>query len=365
MYEQFFNQKYKTMKRLIILLMLLPTLLWSQNINKMEYFIDTDPGFGLGINVPLTVAVDIANINIPVNVSAVTEGFHKMYVRSRDVNGLWSETAIHPFYKASTAVVQTLPALVEIEYFVNTDPGVGNGTKQAIPPASMYTNSSLPVCLKNAVTGANKLYVRTKTANGKWSETTAIPFTFSGTAPTDCNAVLPLELITFLGEVIARNEANGGSALLNWQTIAEINVNNFELEKSTEGKVFTTIARRNALNGAPNSTPSVYSAIDDKFTESSYYRLKINDLDGISNYSKIIYLEKNNNKTLKITQNTEGSILIETNDKIELITVTNNIGQLIKSTKEKRFLISEFNSGIYIISVKTDRGYLSKKIFKN
>jgi hypothetical protein len=353
------------MKRLIILLMLLPTLLWSQNINKMEYFIDTDPGFGLGINVPLTAAMDIENINIPVNVSAATEGFHKMYVRSRDVNGLWSETTVHTFFKAATSVIQTLPALVEIEYFVNTDPGVGNGTKQAIPASSMYTNSSLPVCLKNAVTGANKLYVRTKTANGKWSETTAIPFTFSGTAPTDCNAVLPLELITFLGEVIARNEANGGSALLKWQTIAEININNFELEKSADGKIFTTIARRDAMNRVSNSTPSVYSAIDDKFTESSYYRLKINDLDGTSNYSKTIFIEKDSDKTLKIVQNTEGSILIETNDKIELITVTNNIGQLIKSTKEKRFLIEGFNSGIYIISVKTEKGFLSKKIFKN
>ena len=47
----------------------------------------------------------ISNINIPVNVSVVTEGFHKMYVRSRDVNNLWSETTIHTFYKAAMPVV--------------------------------------------------------------------------------------------------------------------------------------------------------------------------------------------------------------------------------------------------------------------
>ena len=345
--------------------MFLPNFLWSQNINKMEYFIDTDPGFGNGINVPLTAAVDIATINIPVNVSTVTEGFHKMYVRSRDVNNLWSETTIHTFYKAASPVVQTLSALVEIEYFVNSE-GVGNAnvTKQTVPAAAFYTNYPFKACLKNAVTGANKLYVRTKSATGKWSETTAIPFTFNGTAPTDCNAILPIELMTFFGKITE------GGALLNWQTIAEINVNNFELQKSLDGKVFITIARRDAIYRvsttpvSTNSTPSVYSVLDDKFTESSYYRLKINDLDGAINYSKIIYLEKNTGKDVIYYVSTDGSILIETNDKIELITITNNIGQFIKSTKEKRFLMDELNAGIYIISVKTDKGFLSKKIFK-
>jgi hypothetical protein len=106
--------------------------MWSQNINKMEYFIDTDPGVGNGINVALTAGIDITNLNIPVNLSTVTEGFHKLYVRSRDANGLWSETAIYSFYKAALPAAQTVPALVEIEYFVNTDPGVGNATKRTV-----------------------------------------------------------------------------------------------------------------------------------------------------------------------------------------------------------------------------------------
>jgi hypothetical protein len=341
------------MKQFIFLLMLLPTSLWSQNIDKMEYFIDTDPGFGNGINVVLTAATDIANLNIPVDLSAVSEGFHKMYVRSRDANQQWSETTFHAFYKAATPVVQTLPNLVEFEYFVNTDPGVGNGIKKTVPPATFYNNYSFAACLTNAVTGANKLYVRTKNASGKWSETTTIGFTFSGTAPTNCNAVLPIELRTFTGKITE------GGALLTWETLTEMGLNHFELEKSLDAKTFSTMATIKA-----NNTPSVYSMMDDKFLNSSYYRLKINDLDGTSNYSKIVFLEKNNDKSIKISQYTEGSILIETTDKIELITVTNSIGQLIKSIKEKRFLINELNAGIYIISVKTDKGFLSKKVFK-
>jgi hypothetical protein len=45
-----------------------------------------------------------------------------------------------------------------------------------------------------------------------------------------------------------------------------------------------------------NNTPSVYSAFDNDFTTSSYYRLIINDLDGSSRLSKIVYLDKNNEK---------------------------------------------------------------------
>ncbi len=173
------------------------------------------------------------------------------------------------------------------------------------------------------------------------------------------SAILPLTLLDFT----AKSENN--TVFLDWTTTAERNISHFDIEKSVDSKFFLKIARRDAINRvSTTSTPSVYQAVDDLFFTSSYYRLKINELDGTATYSKILYLEKNSDKNLKIIRDTEGSVFIETNDKIELITITNSIGQLIKSTKEKQFLINELNAGIYIVSVKTDKGYLSKKIFK-
>lgn len=113
-----------------------------------------------------------------------------------------------------------------------------------------------------------------------------------------------------------------------------------------------------------NNTPSVYQAFDDQFLSSAYYRLKINDLDGKFSFSKTVFLEKNTSKSIKISRNTEGSVLVETDDRIELITVSNTIGQVLKSTKDKQFLINHLNGGIYIIYVRTDKGFLSQKIFK-
>jgi hypothetical protein len=189
--------------------------------------------------------------------------------------------------------------------------------------------------------------------NGTFSITVIGITNFSPFAVMIPTAVLKAELIDFTAKT------NDNKAVLNWQTASENNVQNFDIEKSLDSKTYEKIAEIKA-----NNTPSVYSAFDDEFSASAYYRLKINELNGGFNYSKTIYLEKNNDKTLKISRDTEGSVLIETNDKIELITITNTIGQVIKSTKEKRFLIDELNSGIYIISVKTDKGFLSKKIFK-
>lgn len=190
--------------------------------------------------------------------------------------------------------------------------------------------------------------------NGTFSITVTGITAFSPFAVMIPTAVLKAELINFS----AKN--NDKQAELNWQTATETNLKNFDIEKSLDGQKFEKIAEIQA-----NNTPSVYQAFDNQFFTSSYYRLKINDLNSTSTYSKIIYLEKNSDKTLKITRDTEGSISIETNDKIELVTITNTIGQVIKTTKDKRFLIDDLNAGIYIVSVKTDKGFLSQKVFKN
>jgi hypothetical protein len=166
-------------------------------------------------------------------------------------------------------------------------------------------------------------------------------------------AVLKAELIDFKATL------KDAQALLTWQTASETDVKNFDIEKSTDGQKFEKIATVKA-----NNTPSVYSAFDDQFLNGSYYRLKINDLDGSSKYSKVVFLEKGSSKSIKIRRDTEGSVFVETDDKIETITVTNTIGQVVKTTKDKQFSMRDLMSGLYIISVKTDKGYLSEKVFK-
>ena len=70
----------------------------AQNINKIEYFIDADPGYGSGTDVTISAATPVTTtFNISLPNASVADGFHFLSIRARDVNSLWSMTGIRPF----------------------------------------------------------------------------------------------------------------------------------------------------------------------------------------------------------------------------------------------------------------------------
>ncbi len=99
---------------------------------------------------------------------------------------------------------------------------------------------------------------------------------------------LPLTLLSFDGSV--RNE----SADLIWRTSSEVNVKQFELERSTDGSRFGQIGTVKAEN---TSGKHNYAYTDAGFGKLSvpyvYYRLRMVDLDGSSKYSNIVRLSRN------------------------------------------------------------------------
>ncbi len=171
------------------------------------------------------------------------------------------------------------------------------------------------------------------------------------------NAIIPVELVYFEAK---KSEDN---ALLEWKTATEINVRNFEIQKSLDGQKFETIAEIKPAK-SNTSTPSVYLSSDKQFHQSSYYKLKINDMDNKTAFSKTVFLEKEGDKSIIIQWHTEGVIFIETADKIESIILTNSIGQVVKTTSSARFSINDLAVGVYIVSVKTDKGLFSQKIVR-
>ncbi len=166
------------------------------------------------------------------------------------------------------------------------------------------------------------------------------------------SSILPIELLSFSAHKIESQKAQ-----LIWQTAAEDGVKNFDIEKSTDGKAFLKIAEVKA-----NNTPSVYQAFDEYFFQSSYYRLRTNDLDGKTEVSKVVYLEKSAGKVAKI-HHTEGVVWVETDNVIESVNVVNTIGQVVKTTKDKQFSIADLARGIYVVIVKTNKGFVSEKVF--
>lgn len=167
-------------KRVLTLLtcwFLLNHLVTAQNINRVEYFYDTDPGFGNGTSVSFTAAADIPSLGFTANITALQYGFHTLYVRSRDANGKWSLTNNQPFirYTASNGPVNA-GNIVKMEYFIDTDPGFGAGTNVPVTASTDIPNMNFTVSITGVGYGFHTLYVRTKDANGKWSLTQNYPF---------------------------------------------------------------------------------------------------------------------------------------------------------------------------------------------
>ncbi|MCB0652024.1 MAG: T9SS type A sorting domain-containing protein [Saprospiraceae bacterium] len=143
-----------------------------------------------------------------------------------------------------------------------------------------------------------KLHKRASTAHGNtWSSeldyadaatSTSLIFgqdnsisSFGQLAINKASAVLPVELIGFT--VTKKDEK---SALLNWQTASEINTTHFEVERSRDGQQFQYMTTVMAL-GNPNEG-AIYSMEDpDPFKGTTYYRLKMVDVDGRFAWSPI------------------------------------------------------------------------------
>ncbi|HMK02984.1 MAG TPA: hypothetical protein VK489_02285, partial [Ferruginibacter sp.] len=63
------------------------------NITAMEYFFDSNPGFGNGTALTgFTALPNIVNYNGTVSLAGVAPGFHRFYIRTKNVNGTWSLT---------------------------------------------------------------------------------------------------------------------------------------------------------------------------------------------------------------------------------------------------------------------------------
>lgn len=137
-------------------------------INKAEYFIDMDPGFGNGTNVTVSSGTDI-NFGFTKNLSGVAPGIHKLYVRTRNASGNWSQTAAQVFYYEP---VQSYAAgsITKAEYFIDADPGFGNGTNIAVT-AGTDINFSFNKSMAGLSSGLHQLNVRTRNSAGKWSQT--------------------------------------------------------------------------------------------------------------------------------------------------------------------------------------------------
>ncbi len=186
------------------------TTVFQNVVKEIEYFIDTDPGFGNGTSVALTTGSDItSNFNIPLN--SLSTGFHILYVRVKDNNGIWSSCQTMPFYH----VTLSAPNITKLEYFLDNDPGLGNGTSLVITSSSNITKN-FTINLNSISSGFHLLYIRAKDNSGKWSIVQTQPF---------YNTTITNPNITKLEYFIDTDPGFGNGTNLNINSSADITKN--------------------------------------------------------------------------------------------------------------------------------------------
>ncbi len=365
----------------------------AANVNKLEYYIDTDPGFGNGSNVSITAGADVADVFYTVDVTGLSNGFHNIFIRSKDNAGNWSLTNRWLFFK------DILPAanVNKLEYYIDTDPGFGNGTNVVISAGADIIDLAIPVNTTSLSDGFHTIFIRSRDNNGNWAITNRFgffnekrpqplnlkkaeyffntdpgfgngtPVTFTtptGTDiadlsfPADISALADntlhylfvrtldsidkwslTNIVSFTKSIVVPvtwlsfNAAlTNKVVLLNWKTSSETNSSHFDIERSMNGFSFEKIGEVKAAGNS--NTVSFYNFTDRLPVKGmNYYRLKQVDLDGKYSYSEIRKVEIKSEMPLFVIQNNPSngkSVIVKTSVSPALLGIFDMAGRKLK-----------------------------------
>lgn len=251
------------------------------NVDKIEYYYDNDPGYGNGTDIPVVTSNNISSLVFNADVSSLSGGMHTLYVRARDAQGKWSVVNNIVFAKVQGLLSNphTLTNVTSIEYFVDTDPGFGNGIAVAVTPALDLSNVVFNVDMTVLVNAPHNLYVRTKDASGKWSITNTHSFV-GGTAP------LAVRLLSFDALVEKDNTVK-----LKWVTAHEKDVSSYLIERSSDASNWNYVGEKTPLT-SNYAGRREYELVDlEPGSGVVYYRLSETDLKGKTTYAPIRFVK--------------------------------------------------------------------------
>jgi hypothetical protein len=162
-------------------------------------------------------------------------------------------------------------------------------------------------------------------------------------------AQLPVDLVSFSGQ----NKAEGN--VLKWVTASESNNKGFEVEKSSNGKLFQKIG---FVEGNTDSKEALNYAFTDATPHSvTYYRLKQIDWDGTSSYSKIIAVQAKEQVVAVYPNPTRGRLTISAKNLNQPYSIKNGQGVTVMESSvlpEKEIATGSLPDGIYFLTVGSE-----------
>ncbi|MCY7291031.1 MAG: T9SS type A sorting domain-containing protein, partial [Ferruginibacter sp.] len=243
---------------------------------------------------PLAFTTALQNITAGANIDllGVQPGIHQLYARVFTTNNIESIVNVGQFAMEQNFryanVAASAPALQNMEYYIDVDPGYGLATVISISGANIIEvlnniNISIP---NNLTAGTHFLHIRSK--QNPWSIDNAIPFNVA--------IVVPVTWLYVKAQLLNNN------SLIQWATANELNSKLYEVEWSTNGINFIKIGSVNAAGNT--SSNSNYNFTHDKPANGfNYYRLKQIDIDGKFKYSDIVKVLRQQNNAISIYPN--------------------------------------------------------------
>lgn len=185
------------------------------------------------------------------------------------------------------------------------------------------------------------------------------------TTIVNATGVLPAKIIDYNVQLMKESKV-----LNTWQTANEINVRQYNIQRSTNATEFTTVGKIDALNNVKNS----YNFIDNTIANlgkinNLYYRLEVLDNDGVKNYSAVkqVSINANNNQISMYPNPAKNTVTISGFD-IAYIAVIDYLGKIIQQKQVKiadnilqSITLNNLTKGIYVVQIKLTNNTMEYK----
>jgi hypothetical protein len=161
--------------------------------------------------------------------------------------------------------------------------------------------------------------------------------------------IIPVELLTFEAALLGDKLVQ-----LNWTTATELNSDYFDIEKSTDGKIFHFIGKTNAAGYSNQKKDYHYADTDISDGKVLYYRLKQVDKNGQFQYSKTVSVALNNKyvQWAVYPNPAKTQLTIDGLGELKTVRVYNSQGVLVLTTNQKIVPVLDLSAGVYILAIE-------------
>ena len=136
-----------------------------------------------------------------------------------------------------------------------------------------------------------------------------------------------------------------------WETVSEVNVSHFNVQRSIDGVSFETVGTVKAKGAGKYS----YTAPPPPKGGIEYFRLEVVDKNGALSYSEIRQLIIENGKLI-ISPNPGKDFISISGGSIKEVRISDASGRVLLTSKDKKIDIRSLVSGVYYIAIETING---------